>query len=314
MKKRILSSILTLVLVFGIQLPAEAKVLIKDGVPQEASVNIDTYKADNWGAYPDYHIQNASPSIWVSQLNTGINSGNNCVPATAKMLLNMNGLMKEKSVETLGDEGLRLVNNYQMLDYLQPYGYLGKFIWGNSDIIKRYLDWGNIVTVPTYDHQRLCIGYATKNGKAWFEVLDPAYGDFSKGHEWVEESQIGLGFAITDTNKVTPFTVSYIDSNGISKQAVAYYNNIDYYLPKSMINEILPETLNDESNFNTAILPNMNYETKEQDKITNINKSTKKYMYIGNTIYQQYEFTNDSQLKKENGIIIRNSAAVKNAA
>ena len=89
---------------------------------------------------------------------------------------------------------------------------------------------------------------------------------------------------------------------------------IDYYLPKYIINEMFPETLNDENYFKTSILPTMNYEAKEQDKITNIDKVSKKYMYIGNTIYQQYEFTNDSKLKKENNTIIRNYVAVKNAA
>lgn len=313
MKKRILPLIL-LFLLLGIQIPAEARVLIKDGVPQVSDVNIDTYKGYNWGKYPEYHVQNALPSIWASQLNTGINSGVNCVPATTKMLLNMKGLVKEKNVETLSNEGLREVNNYQMLDYLRPYGYLGKFIYGSPDIIKKYIDWGNVVTVPTISHQRLCIGYATVNGKNWFEVLDSGYSDFSKGHQWIEESQIGLGFAITDTNKVTPFTINYIDSNGSSKQGIAYYNNLDYYLPKSMINEILPETLKDENYFNTSALPTMNYEVKEQDKITNLDKDSKSYMYIGDTVYKQYEFTNDSQLKKENGIITRNYAAVKNAA
>jgi len=314
MKKRILSSIFILFLLFGIHVTAEAKVLIKDGVLQTADVSFDTYKAEGWGVYPTYHVQNASPSIWVSQLNTGINSTTNCVPATAKMLLNMNGLMKEKNVEAFSKEGLHEVNNYQMLDYLRPYGYLGKFIYGNANIIKQYIDWGNVVAVPTISHQRLCIGYAIMNGKAWFEVLDPAYTDLSKGHKWIEENQIGLGFAITNTNKVTPFTVDYKDSNGVSKQATAYYNNLDYYLPKYMINEMLPETLKDENYFQTSILPAMNYEAKEENKITNLDKSSKKYMYIGNTIYQQYEFTSNSQLKKENNTIVINYAADKNAA
>lgn len=304
MKKRILSVILTFSILVGIQIPVEAKVLIKDGVPQVSEVNIDTYIADKWSAYPDYHVQNASPSIWTSQLNTGPNSNTNCVPATTKMLLNMKGLMKEKNVETISSEGLNEVNNYTMLDYLQPYGYLGKLIYGNSDIIKRYLDWGNVITVPTLVHQRLCIGYATRNGKTWFEVLDPKFIDFSQGHQWIEENEIGVGFAITDTTKVTPFTVDYKDNNGNSKQAIAYYNNIDYYLPKSMINEMLPATLNNENYLKASVLPTMNYQVKEQDKITNIDKVSKEYMYIGNTIYKKYEFTKDSELQKENNTII----------
>lgn len=314
MKKRILPLILMLLLLVGIQSPAEARVLIKDGVPQVADVNIDTYIADKWSTYPDYHVQNGSPSIFESQLNTGIHSGTNCVPATTKMLLNMKVLMKEKSVERLGDEGLREVNNYTMLDYLEPYGYLGKLIM-QPDVIKRYLDWGNVVTVPTAVHERLCIGYATRNGKTWFEVLDPAYTELSQAHQWIEENNITVGFAITDTNKVSSFIVDYTDINGNSKQAFAYYNNIDYYLPKSMINEMLPATLNSENYFKTTVLPTMNYQEKAQDTITNVDKSLKEYMYIGNTIYQKYEFTSDSELQKENNTIIRKSMnTLKNAA
>jgi hypothetical protein len=315
MKKRILPLVITFLILLGIQIPVEARVLIKDGVPQVSDVKIDTYIADNWSAYPDYHVQNASPSIWASQLNTGPNSNTNCVPATAKMLLNMKGLMKEKSVEAISSEGLNEVNNYTMLDYLKSSGYSGKFISGGSDIIKRYLDWGNVITVPTLEHQRLCIGYATRNDKTWFEVLDPDFTDSSKGHQWIEENQIAIGFAITDTNKVIPFTVDYKDNNGNSKQAIAYYNSLDYFLPKSMINEMLPETLNNEKNFKESVLSTMNYQEKAQDTITNLDKLSKEYMYIGNTIYQKYEFTNDSQLQKENNTIIRKSInGVKNAA
>lgn len=313
MKKRILSSILTLFLFVGIQFPVQAKVLVKDGVPQE-SVNVADYKVNNWSTYPDYHVQNAEPSNWASQLNTGIYSSSNCVPATTKMLLNINGLMKEKSVQQLSNEGLREVNNYTMLDYLRPYGYLGKFVYGSPDIIKQYIDWGNVVTVPTLVHQRLCIGYAVKDGKTWFEVLDPAYTDYSKGHQWIEGKAVAAGFAITNTNKVKSFTVDYKDCNGISKQATAYYNNLDYYLPKYMINEMLPETLKDEGTFNTLTLPTMNYQEKKQDEITNFDKYLKKYMFIGNTIYQQYEFTSSSKLKKENNTIIINYGAAQNAA
>ena len=209
----------------GIQIPAEARVLIKDGIPQAAMSILILIKL-----IIGVHIQIIMYKMHLhqfgtSQLNTGINSDANCVPATTKMLLNMKGLMKEKSVEALSSEGLREVNNYKMLDYLQPYGYLGKLIMGSSDVIKQYLDWGNVVTVPTVIHQRLCIGYATRNGKTWFEVLDPEFTDFSKGHQWIEEKMIAVGFAITDTNKVNPFTVDYTDNNGISKQAIAYYNN-----------------------------------------------------------------------------------------
>lgn len=315
MKKRIVSSILTLFLFLGIQFPVEAKVLIKDGIPQESSVNIDTYIADKWSNYPNYQVENADPSIWVSQVNTGIYSNVNCLPATTRMLLNMSGLLKDKSIKQLGEEGLREGNNYTMLDYLKPYGYLGKFVYGGSDVIKKYLDWGNVVAVPTLVHERLCIGYAIKDGKTWFEVLDPGYEDFSKGHQWIEENQIGVGFAITNTNKVKSFTVDYTDSKGNLKQAIAYYNNIDYYLPKSIINEMLPETLSGEDYFKQSILPAMNYEEKIQDQITNIDKVSKQYMYIGNTIYQQYEFTKDSVLQKQGNTIIKNTTiGIKSAA
>lgn len=314
MKKRILSSILMLFILLGIQFPTQAEVLIKNGVPQTADVSFSAYKADGWGAYPDYHVQNATPSIWVSQLNTGGNSARNCVPATAKMLLNMNELLKEKSVETLGNEGLREVNNNTMLEYLRPYGYLGKLIMSTQEI-KKYLDWGNVVTVPTAVHQRLCIGYATRNDKTWFEVLDPAFEDISHGHQWIEEKNIGIGFAITDTNAVIPFTVNYTDSNGNLKQATAYYNNLDYYLPKYMVNELVPETLINENYFKTSILPTMNYEMKKQNQITNIDKVAKQYMYIGEYIYQPYEFTKDSRLQKENGTVTVNYAnAIKSAS
>lgn len=316
MKKRILSSILTLFLLVGTQFPAEAKILIKDGIPQDASVNIDTYIADKWSTYPDYHVQNADPSIWASQLDTGRNSNVNCVPATTKMLLNMKGLMKEKSVNALGDEGLREVNNYTMLDYLRPYGYIGKLVIGDSELLKKYIDWGNVITVPTLAHQRLCIGYATKGGKTWFEVLDPAFYNISEGHQWIEAEKMAVGFPITDTMKVKSFVVDYKDSKGNSKQAIAYYNNIDYYLPKSMINEMLPETLSNEDYFKQSILPTMNYESKVQDQITNVDKVLKQYMYIGGTVYQAYEFTKDSKLQKENNTIIINSNnnGIKNAA
>ena len=60
----------------------------------------------------------------------------------------------------------------------------------------------------------------------------------------------------------------------------------------------------------------MNFEVKAQDQITNIDKVTRQYMYIGNTIYQPYEFTKDSKLQKQNNTIIINpiNNGVKNAA
>lgn len=171
MKKKILSSILTIFLLVGIQFPAEAKVLIKDGVPQEASVNINTYIADSWDGYPDYHVQNAEPSIWVSQFGTGVNSINNCLPACTKMLANTKGVLSNKSVEEISNDGVRLGTITTMMSYLKSYGFNSQFIYGDAKDIKRYLDWGNIIAIPTLTHARLCIGYATRGDRLWFEVF-----------------------------------------------------------------------------------------------------------------------------------------------
>lgn len=304
MKKRILSSILTLFLLVGIQFPAEAKVLIKDGVPQETSVNIDTYIADAWGTYPDYHVQNADPSIWVSQYNTGKNSLNNCLPACTKMLANTKGVLSDKSVEEISNGGVYLGTVATMMDYLKPYKFNSQFIYGDGKDIKRYLDWGNIIAIPTLTHARLCIGYATRGNKLWFEVLDPANNSLFQGHQWIEEDNIGIGFAITNTNAATKWDFSYKLSDGTIKSATGFYNSLYYYVPKKVVDELLSQDKSQELIDNNKILSKMNNEATKEDTITNItNIDGNIYSKIGNDVYVAYNFYDNEKLQKEGNTI-----------
>lgn len=304
MKKRILSSILTLFLFVGIQIPAQAKVLIRDGVPQETSVNIDTYIADGWGAYPDYHVQNADPSIWVSQFNTGKNSLNNCLPACTKMLANTKGVLSNKSVEEISNDGIYLGTVGTMMDYLKPYDFNSQFIYGDGKDIKRYLDWGNIIAIPTLTHARLCIGYATRGNKLWFEVLDPANNNLLQGHQWIGEDMIGIGFAITNTNAATKWDFSYKLSDGTIKSATGFSNSLYYYVPKKVVDELLPQDKSQESIYSNKVLPEMNRETTKENTITNItNVDGTIYSKIGNDVYVAYNFYSDEKLQKEGNLI-----------
>ncbi|WP_160683761.1 hypothetical protein [Clostridium sp. C2-6-12] len=304
MKKRILSSILTLFLFMGIQIPVQAKVLIKDGIPQEASVTIDTYRADGWGAYPDYHVQNANPSIWVSQFNTGKNSLNNCLPACTKMLANTKNVLSDKSVEAISNDGVYLGTVSTMMEYLKPYEFNSQFIYGDGKDIKRYLDWGNIIAIPTLVHARLCIGYATRGDKVWFEVLDPANNSIDTGHQWIPQDEIGIGFAITNTNAATKWDFSYKLSDGTIKSATGFYNSLYYYVPKKVVDELLPQDKSQESIYANIILPGMNKETTKENTITNItNVDGTIYSKIGNDVYVAYDFYSDEKLQNEGNIV-----------
>lgn len=141
------------------------------------------------------------------------------------------------------------------------------------------------------------------------KFLDPANNTLSEGHQWIEQSMIGIGFAITNTNEATKWNFSYKLSDGTVKDAQGFYNSLYYYVPKKVVDEILPQDRNQADMYMNKILPKMDSEATKENTITNItNIDEKIYSKIGNDVYVAYNFYDNENLQREGNIIYQRLA------
>lgn len=284
MKRSLIATVLgaTLVLTAGVT-PANATVLVQNKQPMVQSATLEAYKNDGWSSLPDYHMEVVSPNEIFSgftqeELNAKAQDGiwlyaGACENTYAKWLYNWKGINtnqtigQTKPLDTDGTIGL-MENDYAKAGfncaYLEDLDFNGTKNY--TQIVKDALDRGCLVRDA--QHAGIVYGYAEKDGKTWFAVLDTlnaASGvNACKSWESADELRFGeVNFAIAKDFSVTPVNLTYNGQN-----VKAYMDKLgQYYYPVDFVRT--------GGNIDSTIQTNAN------DSITKINGASNTILDIG---------------------------------
>lgn len=255
MKRSLIATVLgaTLVLTAGVT-PANATVLVQNKQPMVQSATLEAYKNDGWSSLPDYHMEVVSPNEIFSgftqeELNAKAQDGiwlyaGACENTYAKWLYNWKGINTNQTIGKTKPLDVDGATFFMTGDYAKAgfnCAYLSDLDFSGTrdftQLAKDALDRGCLVRDP--HHAGIVYGYAEKDGKTWFAVLDTMYAangvNACKSWESAEELMFGdSAFAIAKDFSVTPVNLTYNGQN-----VKAYMDKLgQYYYPLGAIAEI----------------------------------------------------------------------------
>jgi len=248
MKKKLIATLLGTSFILSINIaPVSAEVLIKNGQPQVASVSWQTYADEGWSGYPDYHQQVVNPrDIFEGpteedkqryDIDGSWELGGACESTAILWLYNWKGIHPEATMWSMN----RKINLQEFFDkkaFEEGFNAarINRTGMSNSQIsqaCKDYLDKGCILE---FSHPQLVIGYAIKDGKTWFEIMQTQYAaqPNEKWHMWISEEEMvdTVGATINVVAKdlsVTPIQCSYKRKDGSDKSTIVYVDKLGKY-------------------------------------------------------------------------------------
>lgn len=275
MKSKLIAILLgtSLLLSMGVT-PVSAEVIIQNGQPQSASVSYQTYIDQGWSGYPDYQQQVVNPrdifegptdaERQMHEQDGSWSLSGACESTAVLWMYNWKGIHPEATMWSMN-------RTLAMDQYLVSGGFKDGFNilinptegMSNETKIQKYKDFLDKGCLLYAAHPQLIVGYAVKDGKTWFEVMQTEYAaqPNEKWHMWISEADI-LQLSIKVIGKdlsVTPINCTYTAKDGSDKSTIVYMDKLGiYYYSLDTLADFFPDLTTEKINWYKSKISNVN--------------------------------------------------------